>query len=555
MRVISDYLLLRGPHKKQAYFLMAIISVVYLLNFHVNDIWTPNESFYAEAVREMFESGNFLEFFYNYEPRYNKPPLTYWLIAASSSIFGLTEFAIRLPIVLMGIGSIWFTYLIGKLLYGPKGGLYAMVLMAFSVQLLAVKQYASPEMPLTFFFTLTMYYFIKGFDLRKSKYMFLAFVMLGLTVLTKGFPYIIVIGGIIGLYTLVKGPLNWNRIWKDIKLLNLHIGIPVTLLIGLSWVIFMYLKDGAEFWEIYYRETFGRALNKKTNGAKPFFYLEVISWSIIPYSLVFVYSFVKWLKNWKKLSSVLFPLCWFLVMLVIFTIAKGKIPTYMIQAHPAMLLMIVPVLLEAGPSSNTNKILWKTSFALPSILIIAANFYIIYLLSLPVVLYALPTFMLAGFIKWMVQFRNSNWHVMVPFWAMTAFLICFAVYLPKMEKFRPYDELGRVINEQEGIDTTIPIYIQETLIHNIPFYAERKAIRNQSIIQINMASDNTEGVLALVRDEDLDKLDGFKSIWSGMIYDFSSESQFLKFILACIDAEQSDFSKFARFHVVTKGIR
>ena len=251
MSNFSKLISLEADHKQQARFLMLVISLVYLFNFHVNDIWTPNESFYAEAVREMFESGNFFEFYYNYEPRYNKPPLTYWLIAGSSSIFGLNEFAIRLPIVLMGIGSIWFTYLIGRLLYEPKGGIYAMVMMAFSVQLLAVKQYASPEMPLTFFFTLTMYYFLKGFTLHKSRYMLLAFIMLGLATLTKGFPYIIVIGGIIGLYTLLKGPLSWQRIWMDIKLLKLHIGIPLVLLIGLSWIIFMFLKDGTEFWEIY----------------------------------------------------------------------------------------------------------------------------------------------------------------------------------------------------------------------------------------------------------------------------------------------------------------
>lgn len=552
MRTISDLLLLRAPHKQQAYFLMAVISIVYLLNFHVNDIWTPNESFYAEAVREMFESGNFAEFFYNYEARYNKPPLTYWLIAGSASVFGLNEFAIRLPIVLLGLGSIWLTFLLGKLLYGPKGGLYGLVMMAFSVQLLAVKQYASPEVPLTFFFTLTMYYFIKGFQSNSGKHMIYAYVALGFTVLTKGFPYIIVIGGIAGLYVLLKGPLTWPRIWEDIKRLKLHIGIPVTLLIGLSWVIFMYLKDGADFWEVYYRETFGRALSKKTNGPKPFFYLEVISWSIIPYSIVFFYVAIKWVKDRRQVAKVLFPLCWLVVMLIIFTIAKGKIPTYMIQGHPAMFLLIIPVLLEYKPAGNIFKFLWKFSFALPTILIIGATFYLIYLLTLPSILYVLPLLTLAGFIIWIIKYRDADWHVMLPFWSISAFLICFAIYLPRMEKFRPYDELGKVINEQKSIDRAIPIHIQATLIHNIPFYAERKAIRDQTLPQINAVHGRT---LALVREENLDELDSdFNSIWNGMIYDFSSESQFLKFILACLEAEKGDFSKFARYHVVTRNI-
>ena len=157
MRTLVNLFDLKADHKILLWFLMGFITLVYFFNFHVNDIWTPNESFYAEAVREMFESGNFAEIFYNYEPRYNKPPLTYWSMAISAGIFGLNEFSLRLPILLMGLGSIWLTYLLGKLLYGEKGGLYAMVMMAFSLQLLAVKQYASPEMPLTFFFTLTMY--------------------------------------------------------------------------------------------------------------------------------------------------------------------------------------------------------------------------------------------------------------------------------------------------------------------------------------------------------------------------------------------------------------
>ncbi|MBO3698539.1 glycosyltransferase family 39 protein [Roseivirga sp. E12] len=549
MNKFLDYIALDGEHKKQTRFLMLIIALLYLFNFHVNDIWTPNESFYAEAVREMFESGNFLEIFYNYEPRYNKPPLTYWLIATSSSIFGLNEFAIRLPIVLMALGSIWFTYLIGRQLYGNKGGLYAMIMMAFSVQLLAVKQYASPEIPLTFFFTLTMYYFLKGFELKKGKYMILAFAILGLTVLTKGFPYIIVIGGIIGLYVLLKGPFKWQRIWDDIKLLKLHLGIPITLLIGLSWVIFMYIKDGAEFWEIYYRETFGRALSKKTNGPKPFFYLEVISWSILPYSLVFFFALIKWIRDWKRASAVLFPICWFIVMFIVFTIAKGKIPTYMIQAHPAMLLMIVPLLLQYEPKSTLWKAIWSGSFLFPAVLIIAANVIAIQQLNLHPLTYLAPALGLAILIYFHFRKVESKNQLLVaaPFWIILLFLFCFATVLPRLEKFRPYDEIGQVLNESTVVSEKTPILIEATLIHNIPYYAKRFAQRDMTPEQINNKTGET---LALIRDESLSELSGFELLWSGFIYDFPSESQFAKFIIACIDAENGDLSKFAKYHLV-----
>ena len=139
MKGLLNLLSLEADHRKQVVFLMTLISILYFYNFSVNDIWTPNESFYAESVREMFESGNFLDIQYNYEARYNKPPLTYWLIAASASVFGLNEFGIRLPMILLTIGSVWLTYLLGKRLYGEKGGIYAMLIMAVSVQLMAVK--------------------------------------------------------------------------------------------------------------------------------------------------------------------------------------------------------------------------------------------------------------------------------------------------------------------------------------------------------------------------------------------------------------------------------
>ena len=549
MKKFLAFLSLGGDHKQQVCFLMLIISVLYLFNFHVNDIWTPNESFYAEAVREMFESGNFLEIFYNYEPRYNKPPLTYWLIASSSVVFGLNEFAIRLPIVLMAIVSIWLTYLIGRQLYSNKGGMFAMVMMAFSLQLLAVKQYASPEIPLTFFFILTIYYFLKGFDLRKSKFMIYGFVALGFTVLTKGFPYIIVIGGIIGLYILLKNSFKWSKIWQDIQLLKLPIGIPITLLIGLSWVIFMYMKDGSEFWEIYYRETFGRALSKKTNGPKPFFYLEVISWSILPYSLAFFYALIKWIKDWRKASEVLLPICWFIVMFIIFTVAKGKIPTYMIQAHPALLLMIVPLLLEYEPKSTIWKALWSASFLLPAVLIIAANVLMIQQLALAPITYVAPALGLALLIHFHFKKteRKNDLLLAAPFWIILCFLFCFATVLPRLEKFRPYNEIRSVLEESSHVSKQTPILIEATLIHNIPFYTKRYAVRDMTPNEINSQKGET---LALVRDESLSQLSGFKPLWTGLIYDFPSESQFAKFIMACVNAEKGDLSKFAKYHLV-----
>ncbi|MCW8819335.1 MAG: glycosyltransferase family 39 protein, partial [Ignavibacteriaceae bacterium] len=192
---------IRQTIKSSSFYLILLFltAVLYSINFHVNDIWTENESFYAEAVREMFENGNFTNIYYNYAPRFQKPPFTYWMIASSVGIFGNNEFAIRLPVLVAAFLTTILTYNTARLLHGKETAILAFAMQAVSVQFIAGKQYASPEIPLALFFSLTLYLFIKGKTSRNSIYTILGGVALGVTVLTKGYPYYIVIGSIIGL--------------------------------------------------------------------------------------------------------------------------------------------------------------------------------------------------------------------------------------------------------------------------------------------------------------------------------------------------------------------
>ncbi len=522
----------------------ALIVIVYMINISVNDIWTPNESFYADAVREMFESGDFLDIQYNYEPRYNKPPLTYWLMAGSSAIFGINEFGLRLPIVLLALGSIWYTFLLGRHLYGPKGGLYAMLIMAVSAQLLAVKQYASPEIPLTFFFTASLYYFLKGYKERNFRNILLFYILLAMAVLVKGYPYIIVIGGIVGLYVLLDHSLRIKEIWKELRFLKPVLGLTLVLLIGLSWVFYMYLTEGQEFWEVYKRETFDRAFTRKERSMRPFFYFEVMAWTILPFSIAFYYAAIKWIKDYKSAKKVLFPASWIIVMLVIFTISKGKIPTYFIQAHTAMALLIVPLLLKGLPNNKLWRFLWSLTFIFPSILIAGAICFAVYQLEMSIAFYA---FAITGILTlvWGLKSVSSTKLVIVPFLVTIQFLIVFASFLPKLEKFRPYDEIGEMIDKKTDKDA--PLLIEGTLIQNMPYYSKRKVIRDATVNQI---IHNQGKTLALVKSEKLTETEGFETLWTGLIYDFPSESQFAKFITASLNAMKGDSSKFAEYQLI-----
>ncbi|KYG78827.1 ArnT family glycosyltransferase [Roseivirga echinicomitans] len=551
MKKITSLLFFEASHKQQLRFLITVIALFYFYNFSVNDIWTPNESFYAESVREMFESGDFVDIQYNYRPRYNKPPLTYWAIALSSSIFGLNEFGIRLPMILMALGSIWLTYLLGKKIYGPKAGLYAMCIMGVSVQLIAVKQYASPEVPLTFFFTLTMYWFIRAHTEKRNKYYYLAYVALGLTALTKGYPYIVVIGGIVGLYLLLDSQFNIKVWFKKLLQIKLHIGIPIVLIIGLSWVIYMYFTYGQDFWEIFQHETFERAFTRNEKSMRPFFYLEVISWSILPYSLAFFVALGYYLFNYRSMRKEIgFAFSWFIVMFIIFTAAKGKIPTYFIQAHPPMALILTAFLINKPQLSKPFNFIRLYSFLLPSLLILGASFVLVYLFSLSVAWYIVPllvSILIFYLLRNKREDKVQSQMIAIPFYAIIGVYILLGAYLKPLESFRPYKSIGEIIRSNESIDEKTPLQIDGTLIHNMPFYAERKIIRQDTLDNIIQYAKPT---LALIREEHMNEFTDAEILWEGYIYDFASESQFAKFIKASLKAEKGDYSDFAIFKLI-----
>ena len=74
--------------------LLIVLLVAAVIPFFVNlgdaSIWDANEAFYVETPREMIESGDWLNPSFNYEPRFNKPVLSYWIVIGLYKMFGVS---------------------------------------------------------------------------------------------------------------------------------------------------------------------------------------------------------------------------------------------------------------------------------------------------------------------------------------------------------------------------------------------------------------------------------------------------------------------------------
>src|SRR6476660_10464995 len=68
--------------------LLAAAIVPYFIGLADSAIWDANEAFYVETPREMIERGDYVGPTFNYEPRFNKPVLSYWIVAGFYNVFG-----------------------------------------------------------------------------------------------------------------------------------------------------------------------------------------------------------------------------------------------------------------------------------------------------------------------------------------------------------------------------------------------------------------------------------------------------------------------------------
>ena len=105
----------------------------------------PGEGQHAEIAREMLGGGSWIALRLNGVRYFDKPPLLYWLTAASFTLFGIDEWAARLPSLLGALFAVAGTALLGTRLLGPAGGLLAGAALLSCALFAAFARYVRPE--------------------------------------------------------------------------------------------------------------------------------------------------------------------------------------------------------------------------------------------------------------------------------------------------------------------------------------------------------------------------------------------------------------------------
>jgi 4-amino-4-deoxy-L-arabinose transferase-like glycosyltransferase len=160
LRPLSSYRLLTLTPKRLVFVL--IVGVTTLVGVFDHDLWAPDEPRAAELGREFLDGGSWMFPRLAGEPFLEKPPLVYWTIAASLKLFGAQDWAARLPAVLFGWGTLLFTFLLARKIYGSAAAELAVLMLATSVGFLVVSHHVESDAGLVCFVSAAAYFLWRG---------------------------------------------------------------------------------------------------------------------------------------------------------------------------------------------------------------------------------------------------------------------------------------------------------------------------------------------------------------------------------------------------------
>ena len=122
----------------------------------------------AQIARNMMQSGDWVTAHLDGIPYLEKAPLIYWMIAVSFKVFGVHDWAARIPIALSAVALCWLTAAIGAWAFGTRAGFYAGLVTATCVGLFLFTRILIPDVMLTLTIALAMWAFLRSLDVSWS---------------------------------------------------------------------------------------------------------------------------------------------------------------------------------------------------------------------------------------------------------------------------------------------------------------------------------------------------------------------------------------------------
>jgi 4-amino-4-deoxy-L-arabinose transferase-like glycosyltransferase len=339
-------------HRAAHYFLLLLCAAVLTLpNLGRSSLWDVDEGMNAETAREMVESGDYVVLRFNYIYRDSKPALLFWMQAGAYQLFGVNEFAARLPCAVAAILNVLLIYELGRAMFSPAAGLLAGLIQITALLVAITSQLAIPDALLQLFTTLTFLCFWKGYvgttaNSLPSRWWYVALgATCGLAILAKG-PIGLVLPGVILIVFLLwqrQGRLFWNRCSLLVLL--------ACWLVAAPWFVLETIQTRGWFAKGFFiTNNVHRFFQPMEDHRGPWYYHFVaLLFGFAPWSVFFGPVFWHSRPSFRFMPVMSVPSqaesahrllwCWIVAYFAFFSVAATKLPNYLLPLYPALALM------------------------------------------------------------------------------------------------------------------------------------------------------------------------------------------------------------------------
>ena len=493
--------------------LLLISSFTFFLGLGRQAITDSDEGFYAEAAREMEEGGDWLTPHFNYEERWQKPVLYYWLTAATFAVAGVTEWGARWWSALSGLGLVLLTWAAARRVTSRDDAAWlAGAIAATCYGYFAMARLALPDLPLTFFITLTIWSALE-------RRWIVAGIAAGLGFLMKG-PVALAVPAI------VLAPIWWReRRVATIRARDLATATVVCALVGLPWYGAMTLRHGAGYLQSFFvGDNLERFATDRFNEPRAiWFYLPILLGGMLPWSLYLV------TMPWRSAASVVRRqrsltdaewrlLLWAFVPLLFFTISIGKQPRYILPVLPPLAILLARSIaartkdVAPGARSGLAVATWGTValYAALAILLYRAR---------PLLITAYPAVTSIGValiaasgcaLAWIAASRQ--WRRLPAVATICAAVLLLSMQFGALAGVRPeaVEQMAALVRAHRTSDERVGTY--QVFVRNLVFYTRFKQV---DLFDEGLALDflkSPERVLLVVRTADLPRLEAISGI-------------------------------------------
>ena len=460
-------------------------AVLFLPGLGNRDLWAPGEPIYGEVIRSMFEKHEWLVPTLNGQLFPDKPALYYWLALVISKLSGsVSEWTLRLPAALAGMGLVLVTYEFGRRFFDRRSGFFAALILASTSRILWESRFLRLDTVLAFFLFSGFYFFVRAFAHKGAPSFYLyAYLCFALATLTKG-PIGLALPGLAVILLLFA-----TAKWQELRNMRLISGSLLVIGVLSPWLVLLHLQ-GQDRWlrEFILIHNVQNYALEPIGHVRPFYYYfinlppDFLPWILlIPGALLYYYPWHRQLRDPVSLAL----WCWFAAIFLFFSLSKSKIAYYLLPLLPSLAILAGRYCSVVTSSRDLRGVHWRCTkillYVFSAVLMIGG-------LALPFVTYRLEH----GLFGWAIPLSI----VLVIGSGATIFFVyrkrpffCFSVLmttvivvaalagigvLPYLDKYKSPRPIAEFIKARVPAD--VPVYIYQSTMADFNFYSGRERI-------------------------------------------------------------------------------